>query len=178
MKRCQVKNCRRKFYAHGLCTKHYQAWRLTGKHAAIYDKSNRPCSVEGCKQKQRSKGMCIAHYKRVWRRGTTELFDRTPKPRIRPNGYVYRSIGDKQCLEHRLVMESLIGRTLLPGETVHHRNGVRSDNRPENLQLMASCHPRGQSIEDLVDFAKQILDKYEHFIGKQLIQRLTTGGHE
>jgi hypothetical protein len=46
-------------------------------------------------------------------------------------------------MEHRLVMEQVLGRPLERGEHVHHINEVKSDNRPENLQVMkAGDHSR------------------------------------
>lgn len=54
----------------------------------------------------------------------------------------------KPMLEHRLIMEQVIGRPLLRTELVHHKNKVRDDNRPENLELWVTGQPRGMRLED------------------------------
>lgn len=77
---------------------------------------------------------------------------RTHTRRIGVNGKLVR--------EHRLVMEQILGRPLLPTEEVHHKNTIRHDNDPDNLELWVKSQPAGGRVSDLVEWAEQILRLY------------------
>jgi hypothetical protein len=94
----------------------------------------------------------------------------TPSRReINPRGYVTltgkhghpNAYARGQIYEHIYVMSEKLGRPLRPGENVHHVNGVRDDNRPENLELWVTYQPKGQRPSDLVAWAHEILRRYE-----------------
>jgi hypothetical protein len=115
-------------------------------------RARKRCSFAGCDLKAAISTYCVTHWHEA---GGVPSDNR----RVHPNGYV---IIGTHTLEHRWIMSQMVGRPLKKGETVHHRNGNRADNRPENLQLMVyGRHPSGQRVEDLVEWAQQILHEYE-----------------
>lgn len=83
--------------------------------------------------------------------GDTRLWD---------TGYVSMKTERGWELQHRVVMAKVLQRPLFLGENVHHKNGVRHDNRPENLELWVTFQPAGQRPEDLLEYADEIIRRY------------------
>lgn len=124
MTKCTEPNCTTPVHARGLCNLHYRRSLKPGKLVNL-------C---GCGERTEYT-FKHGHHTRLFpsgeqaRRGRRNTGDALRGGGV---GYVKR----EQRHEHRVVMEMLLGRKLTRDEVVHHRNGDKKDNRPENLEVM------------------------------------------
>jgi len=129
-----------------------------------------PCAFDGCRfgkvGRRGRDGLCAFHAYRKEKFGDPALGrdPRTSRESTYRNadGYVvvYDDEGRRRG-QHQVVMERILGRRLTRKESVHHKNGDRADNRPENLELWSKAQPAGQRVVDKIAWAKELLELYE-----------------
>lgn len=145
-----------------LCQSHKKRRKQGNIDAPIYNRRadrNGGCEFQGCGRNIAASGLCSTH----WRQRHKGLA-LAPIRKKAPDGTGwfdqdgYHKLGKRAA--HRLVMEAHLGRRLLPTETVHHVNGLRTDNRLENLELWVRRHPAGQRLSDRIADAVDLLQAY------------------
>lgn len=143
---CSVNGCGQPVYARGLCKTHYDRVRESGgfeDHPRVRRSYNgATCAICGeflSRAKNSARGLCSMHYRRLRKHGDPTITKRAANGAgaIDSQGYRLVTQAGRRDFEHRLVMERARGQRLRTDEHVHHVNGDRLDNRPENLWVLA-----------------------------------------
>lgn len=123
---------------------------------------------KNCQKDAICRGLCDTCYRRYLYHGGERRVISSTNGTLKKDGYKVLSKKGHifanqsgRILEHTFVMANYLGRKLLRGEFVHHKNGVRADNRIENLELWSTMQPSGQRVEDKIKWCTEFLKIYE-----------------
>ena len=160
----------------GLCPAHYQRLR---KGISLEDPlqgqyKNELCEVIDCGKPRFCYQFCKNHYRKYKTWGDASagkvkgIYSKNKT--LTKHGYVswydpesIHANSHGRVYEHRHVMGEAIGRPLYEHENVHHKNGDRSDNRIENLELWSKSQPPGQNVKDKLAWANEIISLYKDY---------------
>ena len=147
---CKHTGCSERTIARGLCRHHYNQARARGEFSVdlrFGRKQFARCSVDGCNRDVRGggRGLCSMHFQRLRKRGNVGPAGTLRSGRgVDSRGYVRvwnpqhpAAQADGYVWEHRMVWWDAHG-PIPDGWQVHHVNGVKDDNRLENLQAMSN----------------------------------------
>lgn len=128
------------------------------------------CFVTFSDKTRFTNGYCSAHYQQFRKRGKDiskmsaihPTSSKITMGHITAGGYRAFMRSGTLLLEHRVIMELMIKRDLCPDEIVHHKNGNKLDNHPDNLEIMTTKkHNNGKRPKDLLEYAREIIARYE-----------------
>lgn len=169
---CSIEGCFKEARTKGYCVAHYTKLIRFGDPLAYAPKrTGQPCKTDGCDGLSVARGWCRKCYS-AWRAHgdptkRSEQFLKYHQDLVDDQGYVSayapghpNANKANRLPKHRLIMSDFLGRPLRANENVHHINGVKTDNRIENLELWVTSQPKGQRPQDLVTHAKKILKAY------------------
>lgn len=163
---CDFPNCGKPSVSHGLCNGHREQRRAGNELAPLKVRRDHGefCEFPDCGRPYFAYGLCGGHrWQQTNGKELAPLRERAPRGsgHTTKQGYRMVRVNGEARQEHHVVMESILGRRLIPGETVHHLNGQRDQNNPENLELWSKNQPPGQRVVDKLQWAYALIELYK-----------------